>query len=283
MPVKITTHGGRQQGRVRHDIFPVSKLGVTGLLQSQLGTETERQQRVKTLVLRELGVTVHNKVILEISGETYEYDEGGEWDVNRMATTPNAGGTPVTTVRFHMPMRRAMAPLQVHQPLGHRGQASFVPFPDDVSDVAWEEHSDRLCCPRQLAVLTQVSLATLCADMDGFLDGAAWQNIGLTSEQLMAWLKDKGLPFHCYCDDTHHTWTPVEPQGPAIAWFVHDGHEFFYRHGRCLEKYRPKTSDGIPSKLKADHSGEALDVADWQPWEGEPSPGYFYCCDLKEA
>ena len=84
MPVKITTHTGRQQGRVRHDSFPVSKLGVTGLLQSQLGTEAEREQRVKTLVLLELGVTAHNKVILEISGETYEYDEEGEWDVNRM-------------------------------------------------------------------------------------------------------------------------------------------------------------------------------------------------------
>ena len=33
MPVKITTHGGRQQGRIRHDTFPVSKMGVTGLLQ----------------------------------------------------------------------------------------------------------------------------------------------------------------------------------------------------------------------------------------------------------
>ena len=103
-------------------------------------------------MLLELGVTAHNKVILEISGETYEYDQEGEWDVNRMATTPSPGGTPVTTVRFHLPMRRAMALLQVHQPLGHRGQASFVPFPDDVLDAAWEEHSDRLCCPRQLAV-----------------------------------------------------------------------------------------------------------------------------------
>ena len=98
-----------------------------------------------------------------------------------------------------------------------------------------------------------------------FLDGAAWRNVGLTSKQLMAWLQDKGLPFHCFCDGTHHTWTPVEPKGSPIAWYVHDGHAFFYRNGRCLEKYRPVTSDGIPSKLKADHSGEALDVADWQP------------------
>jgi RNA polymerase sigma factor (sigma-70 family) len=43
------------------------------------------------------------------------------------------------------------------------------------------------------------------------------------------------------------------------------------------------TSNGDPSKLKADHSGEALDVEDWRPWEGEPSPGYFYCSDLKVA
>jgi hypothetical protein len=57
VPVKIETTTGRQAGRVRRDVLPVAKLGVTGLLQSQLGTEAARQAQVKARVLRELGVT----------------------------------------------------------------------------------------------------------------------------------------------------------------------------------------------------------------------------------
>ena len=54
VPVSIETTTGRQAGRTRADVLPVSKLGVTGILQSQLGTEVERQALVKADVLKQL-------------------------------------------------------------------------------------------------------------------------------------------------------------------------------------------------------------------------------------
>ena len=89
VPVEIETTTGRQAGRVRRDVLPVAKLGVTGLLQSQLGTEAARQAQVKARVLRELGVTPEDPVIMEISGEIYRYVRNGEWSISRMATFPH--------------------------------------------------------------------------------------------------------------------------------------------------------------------------------------------------
>jgi len=112
VPVSIETTTGRQAGRRRADVLPVSKLGVSGLLQSQLGTEAERQARVKADVLRQLGVTADDSVIMEISGEIYTYEPEGEWQISRMATTPDPqGGTPITQVTLNRPFSQANAAM----------------------------------------------------------------------------------------------------------------------------------------------------------------------------
>ena len=80
--------------------------------------------------------------------------------------------------------------------------------------------------------------------------------------------------------DAHHIWTPAEPQGPRVAWTIHDGHAFFYR-SVSLQKWRPNSED--TSILKADHDGEMPPITEWLSWDGELAPGYHYCTDLREV
>ena len=197
-----------------------------------------------------------------------------------MGTTRNPDGAPVTTVTDgRIGTARVQAPQQLQQPMGHL-HSSHVPFPDDVLEVCWEEHDDWLCVPRALAVLTQCTLADVCADFDGFL--GEWRHRGVTSEELMAWCKDKGLPFHCFAEGAHHTWTPAEPQGRQISWIVHADHGYFYKN-RALEKHRAMGEER--TCLHGDHESDAPPVGKWQPWVGSSiahlSPGYFHCADLK--
>ena len=92
--------------------------------------------------------------------------------------------------------------------MGHRGSwASHLPNVDEILDEAWEEHPDRLCVPRQLAVLLNYRADHLCADFDAVL-GTAWRAVGVTCREMEVWLRDKGLPFHYWADCTHFVFEP---------------------------------------------------------------------------
>ena len=55
-------------------------------------------------------------------------------------------------------------------PLGAISGAAILPHdPEAYLDEAFEQHPDRLCVPRQLAVLTHKSMAEVCASFDGLL------------------------------------------------------------------------------------------------------------------
>ena len=282
VPVLITTYDGRQQGRTRVDYLPWSKFG-QNILQSQLGTEAERKAQVVRQVKQGLGVERQGDVVMEISGERYTLNEDHqEWGLVDMGTKAEDGHL-VTSVHASVlarpePQRRLR---QVDQPLGHRRCApcSHLPFPDELLEEAFEQRDDRLCVPRQLCRLLGCSFEHLCGDFDVFLGD--WRLVGITSVQIMEFLQDKGVPYHCFAEE-HFVWTCAEPQHPGVAWTVHDGHAWFYRHGRALEKWRPATCQANKA-LKGEHETETPPISEWQVWQNEPAVGYFWTVDLRAA
>ena len=282
IPVKIETYDGRQRGREREDMLPFSRVGHSVLV-SQIGTEAQRRQRAIDEAKATLDVQRSGDTIFDISGERYLLDDSTRaWDITTMATrrdpgaAPGARGTPVTTVTNGR-VQDAQQPGQLAQRLGHRGQASQVPFPDDVLPEAWEEHGDRLCVPRQLARLLGYTFEDLCLDLDTFLD-PSWRDEGVSSLEIMDFLKDKAIPYHCFAENEHRVYEPSQPQGPKVAWTAHGGHAFFYRHGACLQRHRPHDST---FKLKAEHESTTPPLSEWLLYDGEPAPGHYYCADLR--
>jgi hypothetical protein len=241
IPVEIECVDGRQRGRKRVEMLPWSKFG-GNIMQSQLGTQAERNAQVIQRVKDGLGVARQGDVVMEISNEVYRLNEDrAQWGLTEMRTPATAQGVPQTTVSSRSlaapPMRRS----QLDVPLGHRGQASHLPFPDDLLEEAFEQRDDRLCVPRQLCRLLGYTFDHVCRDLDVFLGPnerhfsadrsvcseipfASWRDVGVTSRQIMAFLQDKGIPYHCFADEEHHIWTCAEPQHPGVAWTVHDGH-----------------------------------------------------------
>ena len=116
-----------------------------------MGSAAERQARVAQQVKEGLGVEGQGDVVLEISGEVYRLNEGeAEWNLSDMGTRPNGQGTPQTTITntsFRPPPREEPSQpprrSQLDVPLGHRGQASHLPFPDDLLEEAFEQRDDR--------------------------------------------------------------------------------------------------------------------------------------------
>jgi hypothetical protein len=63
---------------------------------------------------------------------------------------------------------------------------------------------------------------------------------------------------------------------------VNEGHAFFYRNGRVLEKHRGyEESAEPPCALKGDAEGETPPFSEWSEWLGTPAPGWFWCGELK--
>ena len=61
----------------------------------------------------------------------------------------------------------AVTTTRMQRPLGVlRGACSQLPFHEQILDEAFEEHDDKLCVPRQLAVLLKMSLQDTCAAFD---------------------------------------------------------------------------------------------------------------------
>ena len=128
----------------RTSFLPTDLLGVGQILTSDLLSETQKIRKVKSFVLKSLGLQTQNgrTVLQEILDETFSYDREGEWQISSLTTSVNEDGTASTEAAMRQPL--AGEPLAC---------AAMLPYPDQIIDCAWEDHDDCLCVPRQLSVL----------------------------------------------------------------------------------------------------------------------------------
>jgi hypothetical protein len=135
---------------------------------------------------------------MEISGQVYRYDPDGTWLISAMATyIPSAprrrirgkqAEAPRTEVALHRDLSRG-------DPLGAISGASFLTHdPEAYLEEAFEQHQDRLCVPRQLAVLTRRSMEEVCASFDGLLE-EGWREEGVRPQEIERWCALYGHPY----------------------------------------------------------------------------------------
>ena len=67
---------------------------------------------------------------------------------------------------------QAVTETRMRRPRGVlRSACSQFPFYEQILDEAFEEHNDKLCVPRQIAVLLRMSLQDTCAAFDNICPG----------------------------------------------------------------------------------------------------------------
>jgi hypothetical protein len=185
--------GTRANGNpyTRTSTIPVDQLGI-GLIMIDSGlSEVERVREVKKRVLSSiLGKSFVDsgglQTIYEVSGETFKLDRDGDWLISSLSTVVDGQGQITTEAKMR-------------QPLGSlRNCASFLPFPDQVLPVAFENHNDRLCIPRQLAELLGQTIERICETFDDLIGNDEWRCVGITPECLRKWCVCRGHPFFFY-------------------------------------------------------------------------------------
>jgi hypothetical protein len=97
-----------------------------------------------------------------------------------MQTTVSSDGTVHTDVRMHRDLSQG-------DPMGGLNAASHLPHDvDQFLEEAFEEHSDKLCVPRQLAALLRRPMADICESFDEMLD-EGWRLQGVRPQELEAY------------------------------------------------------------------------------------------------
>ena len=128
-------------------------------------------------------------------------------------------------------MRRGCA-----SPLGClRNAAAFLPYPDQILEAAFETHADRLCVPRQLAILLGRPMKGVSESFDDLLGTDGWREIGVDGETLKKWCALRGHPFFFVSGGkliTIHE--PPVKRGRAVAAAAYDGHIYMYKSARSL-------------------------------------------------
>ncbi len=106
--VPVTIRGRHKNGKDydRPDWLPVHKLGISGIMENEQYSETQAHDRVKSRILSELGLRTQGgeTVLMEVSGETYTYDKGREWQISSMTTEAGRDGEAVVQTAIRQPM-----------------------------------------------------------------------------------------------------------------------------------------------------------------------------------
>ena len=187
VPVIVSGTNRRGQIQNRTTSLPTDVLGVGQLLASDMLTETQKISKVKSFVLKSLGLQTQNgrTVLQEISDETFSYDREGEWQISSLTTSVNEDGTASTEAAMRQPL--AGKPLAC---------GAMLPYPDQIIDIAWEDYNDHLCVPRQLAYLLNEPLEDIVEYFNQFYEGTNWQQVGVCPRDLKQFCVLNNLAFY---------------------------------------------------------------------------------------
>lgn len=148
---------------------------------------------------------------------------------------------------------------------------------------AFEIHDDRLCVPRQLAILLKKSLQELMDSFDELLGQTEWRSEGISAEELKDWCALRGHPFMFISGGKLiHLHEPPTKRGRCLAAVAYDGHIYFYRSARVLSGWhvsieRTKNQRVV---LQQEIISSNPPYDDWKFWEGVVEAGHFSTTDL---
>ena len=120
--------------------------------------------------------------------------------------------------------------------VGARPVFSHFLFSEALCEKAFEEHSDKLCCPRQIASILKVDVGEVCQDLltveRALYQTESWEEVGCSPRMVLEYCRTNGLG----CAVVHNE-SVIEtlPGSPILAFTVHEGHSYFYRTPRVRQ------------------------------------------------
>jgi hypothetical protein len=127
--------------------MPIEKLGLKPKSIPLDMDSPTRHRLVKGMVQDELP----DGALYEVSDETWTVDPTGNWRISEETVRIDRGVGDVDIV--------------LDRRLGARPVFSQLLFAEALCEEAYEDHDDKLCCPRQMAAIFKLDLGEFCQDL----------------------------------------------------------------------------------------------------------------------
>ncbi|MCP3866237.1 MAG: hypothetical protein GY695_24480, partial [Aestuariibacter sp.] len=248
--------------------MPLSKVGF-GPAEIRLDVSDQgRRRRVRERFEEQLREQFPDGVLQEHSDEVWILDPDGSWKIHEevVATNPDTGEGEAHVV---LDRRTGGRPVAMSQLLEAEA----------VCDEAWEQHDDKLCCPRQMAAILRRDMGEICEDLSTAHralypdEPEDWESRGCTPRMILAYCKQHGLG----CAVVHNEQVIETLPGPTpLAFAVHGEHTYMYKDHAVCRRLQNRRTNGCAVRLRrAPRASATPDASEWLQWDGEIRPGHF--------
>lgn len=270
--VPVTIQGRRQSGADydRASWMPIHRLGLQNV---ELPQNMSRERRGKHIRQR-VSSSLESDVLHEESGETWTLDRNSTWLISDHSVQYD-GQVNVRT-NIEREIRMGTEPLC----------ASHLPFPEDICPRAFEEHADRLCCPRQMARLLKEDFEEVClklddcsSDVHGSQD---WRQRGVSVAMLEDCARRHQPTLSLW--RAEHCLSQLDGCGKALVAYMLEEHVYFYQTRKAqrqvLQRHVPASH-----RIAAAHESKLPAFDTWTPLVGEVdvAPGVYWTKDLAQV
>ncbi len=253
--VPVLIQGRRKDGSTYQlkSRMPIEKLGLKPKSIPLDMDSPTRYDRVRGMVEAELP----DGALYEVSDETWTLDPTGNWRISEETVKVEGGVGSV-----HIVLDRRLGAQPVYN--------QFL-FPDALCDEAFEDHDDKMCCPRQIAAILKLDLTDVCNDLlmveRALYQTEEWEQQGYSPRVVLEYCRMNDLG----CVIVHN-----EAVIETLAFPVHEGHSYFYKTPRVrLALMRRRT--GETKKLKkAQRAATTPLTSEWKPWASVIEDGHFF-------
>ena len=239
--------------------IPITKLGVNEPSIALDDNTPRRRAKIKQMVLDSLPAEQAGALtVMEHSEQSWEYDDQGEWLISE-ETVGTIGN-------------EAEASVVVNRPLGTSPLHSetFL-LSKHILPLAYDNHNDKLCVPRQLAYILSKNFNEVISDLGN-------ETAGYSLATIVDYCKKELL--RCVCIHNNEVLDRIEGDldQPIIAFLVHGDHAYFYNQkgARMLHKRFKLVAGGASTdRLKHVKESKIPPPSTWLKWQGEVEDGHF--------
>ena len=207
---------------------------------------------------------------MQMSGETYYYDRNGDWQISQMSTKTRPDGSADTQVLLRQPLGM----LDLVSCMAH------LPFTEDAYlPEAFEQRDDKLCVPRQIAILMRTTVESVIEKFNDIIGNTDWQQRGLYAEQIKEFAILNGSPFFFIGhNNLLSLYEPIQKVNRALACVAYDGHAFFLKSAHLVSNWTLRDGLAIQEQSVLQHElrSQLPPLSEWREWKGVPAPGHFW-------
>ncbi len=266
--VPVIINGKRKDGSkyTLKSRMPIEKIG---LKPKSIPLNLDLNQG-RALVKQMVESELPDGALYEVSDEAWDLDPDGSWLIHEETVGSRRVGTDPDT-------NLAESHVVLDRRVGARPVFSHFLFSEALCEEAFEEHEDKLCCPRQIASVLKLEVGAVCEDLlaveRALYQTENWEEVGCSPRMVLEYCRMNGLG----CVIVHNEQVlETLPGFPILAFTVHEGHSYFYKSTRVRQALMARRTGEVTRLKKTQRASSTPITSEWKPWANELEAGHFF-------